>query len=441
MVAKFHLGWFSSFTADPWTRPYAGDGQPWNGRYFIDFARMLERACFDFLLLEDKLAIPDTYGGTSEIYLARAQGTAPKGDPAPLSALLAGATSRLGLVATLSTLSYHPYTLARLASTIDSLSEGRFGWNIVTSAEDNAARNMGLDALPPRALRYDVADEFVDLAIRLWRSWEPGALVMDREKQIYADYRKVNPIDFAGRYYTSRGPLNTVPSPQVVPTLVQAGASPKGRAFAAKYADVIVGAANGIAAMQAFREDIRDRAAAGGRNPDDIKVLFLAAPMLGETEALARDRYSRMVSAPGFVERSLAYISAITDIDFAQFDLDRPLPETLSTNGESGALDFFRQGPGGQGKATSLRELVVEAGGGLSSSIELMGTPDQVADQMGEAMAAIGGDGFLISTPGQNPSRHAIIEVCEGLVPALQRRGLVRTAYDHARRRDNLRSF
>ncbi len=441
MATRFHLGWFSSFTADPWTGTYAGDGQPWNGRYFIDFAQTLERACFDFILLEDKLAIPDTYGGTSEIYLAQAQGTAPKGDPAPLSAMLAGATSRLGIVATLSTLSYHPYTLARLASTIDSLSEGRFGWNIVTSAEDNAARNMGLDALPPRELRYDIADEFVDLTIKLWRSWEPGAVVMDRERQVYADFRKVRSIDFVGRYYKSRGPLNTVPSPQVVPTLVQAGASPKGRDFAAKYADVIVGAANGVAAMKAFRDDVRGRAAALGRDPDDIKVLFIVSPLLGETAGEARDRYARMVSAPGFVERSLAMISAITDIDFKQFDLDQPLPETLSTNGESSALDFFRQGSAGQGGRTSLRQLVMEAAGGLASSIELIGTPEQIADQMEAAMATIGGDGFLISTPGQSASRHAIIEVCEGLVPVLQRRGLVRTAYDHALLRDNLRAF
>jgi FMN-dependent oxidoreductase (nitrilotriacetate monooxygenase family) len=306
----------------------------------------------------------------------------------------------------------------------------------VTSAENAAARNMGLDELPPRELRYDVAEEFVDLALALWRSWEPGAVIRDRERHVYADFTKVKPVNFVGRYYKSRGPLNSIPSPQVVPALVQAGMSLKGRNFAAKYADAIVGAAHGVEAMKAFRDDIRGRAAAFGRNPDDIKVLFLVSPVLGETEDEARDRNARATREPGFVEHSLAAISALTDIDFKQFDLDAPLPE-VSTNGESGALDFFRQGGGGG----TLREMVLEAAGGLATSIELVGTPDQVADLMGEAMAEIGGDGFLITTPGQSASRRTIVEICDGLVPALQRRGLVRDAYDHVLLRDNLRSF
>jgi FMN-dependent oxidoreductase (nitrilotriacetate monooxygenase family) len=438
MTTKFHLGWFTNFTSGPWKGTFDGDGTPWNGRFFIDFAQMLERACFDFILFEDKLAIPEAYGGTSEVYLAQATGFAPKGDPAPLAALLAGATSHLGLVATLSTLSYHPYTLARLASTIDGLSEGRFGWNIVTSAEDAAARNMGLAELPPRELRYEVANEFVEATLALWRSWEPGAVMRDRERGVYVDFNKVKPVDFVGRYYRTRGPLNTFPSPQVVPALIQAGASPKGRDFAAKYADAVVGAANGVAGMKALRDDIRSRAEGFGRDPDDIKVLFLVAPELGETEQEARDRYARKLAAPDFVERSLAAISALTDIDFKQFDPDAPLPETLSTNGEASALDFFRHGAG-LGK--TLREMVIDTGGGLSSSMELIGSPEQVADRMEEAMAEIGGDGFLITMAGQAASRRTIIEVCEGLVPVLQRRGLVRTAYDHVLLRDNLLAF
>jgi alkanesulfonate monooxygenase SsuD/methylene tetrahydromethanopterin reductase-like flavin-dependent oxidoreductase (luciferase family) len=189
--------------------------------------------------------------------------------------------------------------------------------------------------------------------------------------------------------------------------------------------------------MKAFRDDIRQRAAGFGRDPDDVKVMFIVAPVLGETDDEAHARYARMIAAPDFVERSLAMISAITDIDFKQFDLDAPLPE-LSTNGESGALDFFRQGAG---DASTLREMMVNAAGGLAASIELIGTPDAIADRMGEAMAEIGGDGFLITTPGQSASRRAIIEICEGLVPALQRRGLVRESYDHALLRDNLRAF
>ncbi len=438
MTSKFHLGWFTNFTSGPWKTTFDGEGFPWNGRFFVDFAQALERACFDFILFEDKIAIPEAYGGTSEVYLAQAMGFAPKNDPAPLTALLAGATSRIGLVATLSTLSYHPYTLARLASTIDSLSEGRFGWNIVTSAEDAAAQNMGLTDLPPKELRYEVAHEFVDAARALWNSWEDGAIVRDIETGIYADFTKVKPVNFEGKYYRTRGPLNTMPSPQKVPALFQAGASPKGRDFAAKYADAVVGAGLGIPAMKALRDDIRQRAEKYGRNPDDVKVLFLVAPELGETEQDARDRYARKLAAPDFVERSLAAISGLTDIDFKQFDPDKPLPDAMSTNGEASALDFFRHGAG-PGK--TLRDIVIDTGGGLSSSIELIGSCEQVADRMEEAMEAIGGDGFLITMAGKAASRRAIIEVCEGLVPVLQRRGLTRTAYDHALLRDNLRAF
>jgi FMN-dependent oxidoreductase (nitrilotriacetate monooxygenase family) len=437
MTRMFHLGWFTNFTADPWNGPFANGGAPWDGQFFVEFARTLERACFDYIMLEDKLMIPETYGGTSEAYLKHSMGIAPKGDPVPLAAMLAGATSRLGIVATMSTMAYPPFMLARTASTIDSLSSGRFGWNIVTSAENAAAQNFGLDVLPPRELRYDMAHEYLDLCTQLWRSWDPDAVRLDRESGTYADFTKVRPVNFEGRFFKCRGPLNTVPSPQVVPTLVQAGGSPNGRDFAAKYADSIVAAADGIAGMKEYRDDIRRRAALHGRDPDDIKVLFMIAPVLGETEAEARNRYDRMVADPVFLEQSLAFISGITDINFAQFDLDAPLPERLITNGEQGSLDAFQQ----HGSGKTLRSLVVEASGGLAASIELIGTPDQVADQMGAAMEEVGGDGFLITTPGQAVNRRTIAEVCDGLVPALQRRGLVRTEYGHAMLRDNLRAF
>jgi FMN-dependent oxidoreductase (nitrilotriacetate monooxygenase family) len=436
MTKKFHLGWFTNFCADPWNGPFSNGGEPWDGRFFVEFAQALERACFDYILFEDKVTVPDVYGGSSEVYLKHPLG-APKHDPAPLAAMIAGATSHIGLVCTLSTMAYPPFLLARLASTLDSLSRGRFGWNIVTSAEDTAAQNFGLDALPPRELRYDMADEYVDLAIRLWRSWAPDTVKRDRDGRVYADFTKVAPVNFEGRYFKCRGPLNTAPSPQIVPTLVQAGGSPRGRDFAAKYADSIVAAAAGLDGMKAFRDDIRARAAAQGRNPDDIKVLFMISPVLAQTEAEARADYERLIGDPDFLEQSLAIISAITSTDFSKFPLDEPLPGRLTTNGEQGTLDAFQR----YGEGKTLRQLVEDASGGLAASIELIGTPDQVADKMGEAMEAVGGDGFLITMPGQTANRIDIAKVCDGLVPALQRRGLVRDRYEHALLRDNLRAF
>lgn len=437
MTRRFHLGWFTNFTPDEWNGPFSNGGMPWDGKFYVEMAQALERAKFDYILLEDKLAISESYGGSSEGYLKHALGMAPKHDPVPLATLMGAATSRLGVVATMSTLGYPPFLLARLASTVDSLTGGRFGWNIVTSAENSAAQNFGLTELPPRELRYAVAHEYMDLVYQLFDSWQPDAVIRDRETGTYADFQKVKPIHFEGKFFRCRGPLNTVRSPQGRPALVQAGGSPSGRDFAAKHADSVVCVTQGTANMRAYRDDIRARAKAHGRNPDDVKVLFLVAPMLAETDGEARARQERMSTEPNFIEANLVLISAITDIDFKRFPLDAPLPERLITNGEQGSLDNFQQ----WGSGKTLRQLVLEASGGIVASIELVGTPESVAERMGRAMEEVGGDGFLITTPSLSVNRRQIVEVCDGLVPALQRRGLVRTEYTHPTLRENLRAF
>ncbi len=432
MPRRFHLGWFTNFTPGEWNSSFAVGGSHWDGGFYVDMAQAMERACFDYIMLEDTLMVSEAYRGTAEATLKYAL-LAPKHDPLPLAALIAAATTHLGVVSTMSTMAYPPFMLARLAATIDHISGGRFGWNIVTSGEDSAAQNFGMEALPPREMRYEMAEEYVDLVCRLFDSWEPDAVVMDRERGIYADYRKVHPIHFEGKFFKCRGPLNTVRSPQGRPVFVQAGGSPRGRGFAAKVSDSIVATANGIAGMKQYRDDVRSRAAAAGRDPDDIKVLFLIYPILGETSDEARAKQRRMVTAPDFVEAVLASTGTITDIDFSQFDLDAPLPH-LTTNGEQGSLDKFQQ----WGSGKTLRQLCAER---FDTGFELIGTPDQVAERMGEAIEAIGGDGFLISTPFQRVSRRFIVEITEGLVPALQRRGLVRTAYTGATLRETLREF
>ncbi len=436
-VKPFHLGWFTNFTTPLWNGTFANDGPPWDGKFFIEMAKQLETACFDFIMFEDKLAISEAYGGTSQAYLKHAVGLAPKHDPAPLATLVGASTEHIGVVATLSTLGYPPFLLARMCSTIDHLAGGRFGWNVVTSAEDAAAQNFGLDELPPKELRYDMADEYMELCYQLWNSWEPGAVVMDRSTSTYADYQKVHPINFAGKYFKSRGPLNTVPSPQVKPAIIQAGGSPKGRRFAAKHADCVITSVNGVVAMKAFRDDIRALAAAAGRDPDDVKVLFLVSPALGVTDADARDKYQRVVEEQTFVEASLALISAITDIDFAKYKLDEPLPERLITNGEQTGLDMFQN----WGSGKTLRQLVVDASGGLNQSVELIGSPDHVATLMAQAMEFVGGDGFLITSPRTGIDRFQLLEVVEGLVPVLKRRGLTRSRYTQSTLRANLLEF
>ena len=274
----------------------------------------------------------------------------------------------------------------------------------------------------------------MELVTQLFASWDKDAVVMDRERGIYADHTKVRPINVKGKYFSCRGPLNTVPSPQGKPVFLQAGGSPRGRGFAARVADSIIAVANGTDGMKAYRDDVRARAEAAGRDPDEIKVMFLVYPVIGVTQAEAEAKHERMVTAPGFIEAGLAMTGTVTDIDFSQYDLDQPLPGKLTTNGEQGSLDKFQQ----WGSGKTLRQLASER---YDGGLRLVGTPDQVARLMGEAMEEVGGDGFLISTPFQLSSRQRILEITEGLVPALQRQGLVRSTYRGTTLREVLREF
>ena len=420
--------------AGEWDHPLAAGGSPWDGKFYVDMAQALERACFDYIMIEDTLMVSEAYGDSAEAALKHAL-QVPKHDPAPLAALIAAATTRLGVVATMSTLAYPPFMLARLCSTLDHIAGGRFGWNIVTSGEDTAAQNFGLDKLPPREQRYEMADEYVDLVCKLFDSWDPDAVVMDRATGTYADYRKVRPIHFEGKYFKCRGPLNTVRSPQGKPVFVQAGGSPRGRAFAARHADSIIATANGIDGMKQYRDDVRRHAVSFGRNPDDIKVLFLVYPILAETDDEAQAKRQRMVSSPHFIERALASTATVTDIDFSQVR-SRPAAAAADHQWRAGLARQVRPMGQRQDAAPACDGAVRRAG----SEVDFVGSPDTVAERMGNAMEAIGGDGFLISTPFQRTSRRFIVEVTEGLVPALQRRGLMRTAYtgDAARGADRV---
>jgi FMN-dependent oxidoreductase (nitrilotriacetate monooxygenase family) len=428
----FHLAWFLNFVADEWYDTWGSGKAKYDGEFYIDMTRSLERAGFDFVLIEDKSSVNDTYGGTMEFDLKH--GIVPKHDPAPLATLLAYCTSRIGVVPTLSTSFYPPFLLARLASTIDHISNGRFGWNIVTSGEDRAAQNFGLDHLYEHDRRYEMADEFLRLVMELWHSWDPDAIVLDRATSTFADHRKVRTIDFKGEFYTCRGPLNTAPPIQGHPVLCQAGASPRGRTFAAKFADAIIAVATTPEDMRRYRDDIRERVASNGRNSDDCKILFLVSPIVADTKAEAHAKQQRWMDDPHFAEHVLVYISSITGVDFSQFDLDAPVPQDVDTNGERGTLQYWLKK--GQGK--TLRE---HAKSGLTDAIELVGTPAEVADKMQAVMDEAGGDGFLITSPVNRLNRRYVTEIADGLVPELQRRGLCRTEYEHEQFRANLLAF
>lgn len=438
MPKQFHLGWFlHGSSVQAWGEPWTGAiGRDWRvPELFCDMARALERACFDYLLIEDSSYIGESFGGSREIYLRNGL-SVPRQDPSVIATLMAAATSRIGIVPTLSTFAYPPYLLARLVASLDQVSSGRIGWNMVTGSSDFAAMNYGLSGMPEHDLRYDMADEYMAVVNALWDSWEPGAILADTDSGVLVDHTKVHAVNFEGKWFKTRGPLNSGPCVQGRPVIAQAGGSARGRRFAAQHADTIVASVKGVAGMRAYRDDVRAHAIAAGRNPNDIKVLFTVAPELGDTmeEATLRHR-QRLARAEAQVPNLLAHFGKITNIDFGQYDLDTPVDQLdLWTNGHQQLLDEFRRFAGKR----SLRQAMF-AYRGNPGSIELIGTPDAVASQMAEAMEEAGGDGFLLSLG--NVSRRAIAEVADGLVPALQARGLVRRAYEFTHFRDNLRAF
>lgn len=429
----FHLAWFLSQGYGPksWRSAWPGAdvGRWMMPDLFIDLAKGMERACMDYMIIEDSSMLPYTYQGSHDTYLKYGAST-PKLDPAVLVPYLAQATKHLGLVPTLSTSEYPPFLLARLVNTLDHVTEGRMGWNCVTSSNDGAAQNYGHEAQRPHDERYDVADEFADLVTKLWEAWEPDAVVLDRDRPMFADGSKVHPVFHEGKYFKCRGPLNAPRSPQGRVPICQAGGSPRGQAFASRWADTIITDGGGsVEAMKAYREDVRRRAVALGRDPDGIKVLFLAYPIVDTTMEAARERrVLERKAAEEHMDMQLSGMSRLTGIDFSRFDLDTPLPE-LSTNGHQSSLAKWI----GKTPRSIVQSYASKAG------IDFTGTSDHVAGMMQDIMEEVGGDGFLLFN-GYFDRRY-IMEVCDGLVPALQRRGLTRKAYAHKTLRENLLEF
>ena len=430
----FHMGWFigRGYSVQAWNQPWSGTiGTDYmDPDIYIDLVRAMERACFDYVMIEDGSFVPDSFQGSSDWFLRNAYG-APKHDPMPLVPLLAQASRHLGIIATMTTGFYPPYLAARLGATLDHLTKGRVGLNLVTAHNDRTAQNFGLEQHYEHDLRYEIADEWIRVVDQLWASWQPGAVVADPVTGIYADYTKVHPIDFEGKYFNSRGPLNMPPGPQGRPVICQAGLSPAGREFAARHADTIVARARGVEAARRYRDDVRARMAAHGRDPERCKVMFSVSIVLGETMEDAKAKKARIDAALNeSLEGRMAQLSFLSGIDFSKFPLDEPLGE-VKTNASRGLTQLLTSGTG----KSTLREMLTDP---ASGGIDFVGTPDSVAAEMGEAAQGMGGDGFMIT---EGVTRRAISEFTDGLAPALKRRRLIPDGYAHTLFRDNLMAF
>jgi alkanesulfonate monooxygenase SsuD/methylene tetrahydromethanopterin reductase-like flavin-dependent oxidoreductase (luciferase family) len=395
VARRFTVGWFTSYLVPDWTGPWAGDaGVDWiDGTFTIETVKELERAGVDLVMLEDISYLADIVGGTFEAEL-RTNSRAPKSDPLPLVARLAAETSTIGLVATASSTFYPPELLARKFATLDHLSGGRAGWNVVTSTGDRAAQNFGMDVLPSHAERYARAETYLHTVDGLWREEFP-------------------PV--AGR-----------------PVICQAGASPAGIELAGRYADIVVAAPHGVDAMREYREQVRAAAVAAGREADDVHVLFMVTPLLGETDELAQ-QYAERFYAPTDAALWRRIVQLSGDIDYSAFDLDSPLPAATSTEGSRSILENLRRVAGGR----TLREVLSTQ---RTQSVRLVGTAATVADRMTEVLAEVGGDGFLLFGGGGGVlTRRYVREVCDGLMPELRRRGVVGDAVPGEGLRDRLK--
>ncbi|GAA2234335.1 NtaA/DmoA family FMN-dependent monooxygenase [Herbiconiux moechotypicola] len=433
----FHLAWFlNGYSVSHWHGHYAGINKTeWaKPDLYVDLTRSLERAGFDALFIEDTTMIDDTYGGSMEAALKYGI-MAPKNDPMPLVPLLAHQSKHIGLVSTVSTIQYHPFLAARLGATLDHLTEGRFGFNVVTSVSHRVAQNFGFDEHLPHAERYAMAEEWLDAVGALWNSWEPDALVLDEETPMFADHTKVHTVDFEGTYFRTRGPLSTVPGPQHRPVVAQAGNSGPGRDLAARNADMMLALANTPEGMKEIREDMHRRLRSYGRNPDDFKIFFMCQVYLGETDDDARRTHAAeeavRFSEEGIVRQlwTMSYASGGV-VDYSTLDLDAPLPDTLG-NGETTTMKALLEGAG----TVTLRDRVM---GPNKYGYDFIGSSDSVAAQMDEVMQEMGGDGYLIFG---STRRTKIAEITDGLAPALRRRGLIRESYDEPTFRQNLLAF
>jgi FMN-dependent oxidoreductase (nitrilotriacetate monooxygenase family) len=346
-------------------------------------------------------------------------------EPITLLSAIATATEHIGLVATASTSYYEPFHLARAFASLDHISGGRAGWNIVTSATDAEARNFNLPGAASHAERYERAAEFVDVALKLWDSWEPDALVIDPQSGIFADTGKVHEVAHVGARFTVRGPLNTPRPPQGRPLLVQAGSSPDGRSFAARYAEAVFTAQQTLADGQEFYRALRGAAVTAGRDPDHLKILPGIVPIIGSTEQEAA-RLEREFQDLIVTDYALAQLSLLLRRDLSTYPLDGPLPplpaeSTIEANQSRYRLivDLARR------ENLTIRQILVRLGGGRGHRV-VAGTPEHLADEIELWFRSGAADGFNVMPP-YLPG--GLVEFVDHVVPELQRRGLFRTEY------------
>ncbi|MFD1851471.1 LLM class flavin-dependent oxidoreductase [Oceanobacillus bengalensis] len=413
-----------------WAHPDDESHRYKDSDYWTRLAKTLEKGKFDAIFIADVLGTYDVYQGSRDAAI-RGGVQSPVNDPFLIVPLMSAVTKHLGFGVTASITHEHPYTFARKISTLDHLTKGRVGWNIVTSYLKSAAVNMGLEDQIKHDERYAIAEEYLEVCYKLWeRSWEADAVKVDKENNIYTDPDKVHNINHDGKYFKVPGAHLCEPSPQRTPVLYQAGASTKGRAFAAENAELVFIGAPNIATAKETVDKIRMDVEKTGRSPEEVKILTMFIPIVAKTEEVAKlkyDDYKNYISKEG----ALALFGGWTGIDLSSYAPDQVISYIENDSIRSALENFTKVNPD---RPSTVEDIINAIGiGGMGASA--VGSPEQIADEMERWLNEADVDGFNIAyaiTPG------TFNDFVDLVVPVLQQRGLVRKEYEGTTLRDNL---
>ena len=433
------MGLFIGYGHGPrgWDDPGLRDNYDWRRpELYQDLALVCERGCLDLMIFADILGIPEAFRGSQDTSIKFGlEGICH--DPIPLLAMIAAKAEKIGLASTLSTTFYPPFLVARLMSTLDHLTRGRIGWNVVTSSNQSTAKNFGMEHLPQHDDRYDIADEYMDLCYKLWSSWEPDAATSPADDIVFADPAKVHRVDFVGENFKCQGPLTSTPSPQGRPLIVQAGASDRGREFASRHAELIICSKESLDEMKEIVDDIKNRAVRNGRKESDCRVLFTFNPMvMGATEEEFR-RKEKLFEEVGerLVEAGLAKVSRSLGVDVSKFDLDKPIPhidESLLQSGRSLLPRYYSYGRNPPLREVAAREATKE-------TFQVRGTHAAVAERLMSVHEKVGCDGFLLRANYlTKPLSGYVADFVDNVIPILQREGCMQTEYGRGTLREQL---
>jgi long-chain alkane monooxygenase len=426
LLNAFNMNCIGHINHGLWTHPRDTSTRYNTLEYWTELAQLLERGLFDGLFIADIVGVYDVYQNSLDVPLKESI-QLPVNDPLLLVSAMAAVTKNLGFGLTANLTYEAPYLFARRLSTLDHLSRGRVGWNIVTGYLDSAAKAMGLSEQVEHDRRYDQADEYLEVLYKLWEgSWENGAVLNDPQRRIYAQPEKVHKVEHKGEFYQVEGYHLCEPSPQRTPVLFQAGSSDRGLLFAGRHAECVFISGQTKASTRAQVDKVRASAVEAGRNPEDIKVFMGLNVIVGTTEELAWAKHAEYLSYAS-AEAGVAHFSASTGIDFSEYEIDEPI-QYVKSNAIQSATKHL------QNNDWTRRKLLEQHALG-GRYITVVGSPEQVADELESWIAETGLDGFNLTRIVTPESYEDFIEL---VIPELQRRGSYKTAYDSGTLRQKL---